>query len=226
MLLHLQLISDSSTTIMSPSLSYSSYITACFLSLAHSATDRSDSYSQVLKSNEGKWGSWTGWVYCNEGQWANTYAFQTMWCSILHICAVCCTQSFVYQHLIPLSQHPILLFCNTDNSIAFNSESNQGLGDDVAGNGVKLICETADNPKEYEYETSAKSSRNKEGWGSWYATNPEACPSGSWLTGFRTSVEGSCGAFCDDTALNCIQVQCSDGTVLKPTDCRGWGGIF
>eukprot|EP01083_Nonionella_stella_P250763 865951_1 len=151
-------------------------ITFVLIDSIHAASDRSDKVGSALTSSEANFvNSWSGWVYCNEGQWANTFNFK--------------------------------------------SESNQGkTGDDTAGNGVRLICERPGSSTEYPYETGSEKK-----WGNWYATNPDSCPQGTWLNGFRTNVEGNQGFWVDDTALNCVEMKCSDGTTLTPTHCNTWG---
>lgn len=50
-------------------------------------------------------------------------------------------------------------------------------------------------------------------WGDWYG--PVKCPSGSFAMGYRQLVEPDVGIH-DNSALNAIQLKCSEGTVLEP----------
>ena len=115
-------------------------------------------------------------------------------------------------------------------SIKFRSESNQYAADDVAGVGVALICENpADTSKLYRYEY--RSYAEPHDWGSWRDMNGAGGCGDGWMVGFRTNVEYhcSCNIFLrpscckDDTALNCVQIKCSNGQILEPADCRIWG---
>jgi hypothetical protein len=57
-------------------------------------------------------------------------------------------------------------------------------------------------------------------WGDWGFA--EFCVYPHYAIGFRTKVEASCGK-CDDTALNAIQLLCSDGQVITSSE-GPWGG--
>jgi len=107
-------------------------------------------------------------------------------------------------------------------SIKFRRESDQGTGaDDVAGVGVALICEDPSDDKLYRYEYRSYAAPHD--WGSWQDLDGAGgCGDGAWMVGFRTNIEGDQG-WLDDTALNCIQIKCSDGTILEAKSCTSWG---
>ena len=104
-------------------------------------------------------------------------------------------------------------------SIDFRVESSQGaLSDDGAGIGVRLTCEYPWSSTEYVYEYRTYSG-DPAGWGDWYGMDGGSCGNG-WAVGYRTNTEtGGCNGDC--TGVNCIQLLCSDGTILTPEDCRG-----
>uniref|UniRef100_UPI00358FA151 vitelline membrane outer layer protein 1 homolog isoform X2 n=1 Tax=Myxine glutinosa TaxID=7769 RepID=UPI00358FA151 len=82
-------------------------------------------------------------------------------------------------------------------------ESNQGVGDDTAVNGITLICTSQGN----RY-INIMSDYGK--WGCW--TLPLWCPYGH-LSAFRLQVKSSQGAG-DDSAVNNIDFKCSHGSML------------
>ena len=53
----------------------------------------------------------------------------------------------------------------------------------------------------------------KTNWGVW--GDQQLCSNRSNVIGYRLKIQEDCGSFCDDTALNAIQLQCADGTLIN-----------
>ena len=85
----------------------------------------------------------------------------------------------------------------------FRVEKSQGSGDDTGGNAVCLKCRNDD----------VCSKQGK--WGDW--SEPQMCPPGSFLSGWRQNVEGDQGSG-DDTALDNVEYRCRDIESWKKTD--------
>ena len=69
-------------------------------------------------------------------------------------------------------------------------------------------------------QVSTIRSRNITNWGNWGPA--EYCASGHYAVGFRSKVQESCGENCDDTAMNGIQLLCSDGKRIS-SSVGPWG---
>ncbi|XP_008854122.1 vitelline membrane outer layer protein 1 homolog [Nannospalax galili] len=90
-------------------------------------------------------------------------------------------------------------------------ESNQGIGDDTALNGIRLHCSRGNvQPLAVESESGK--------WGMW--TTPLWCSDRSFLVAFSLRVEHS--SFLDSTAANNIRFRCSDGLELEGSGLK-WG---
>merc|ERR1712154_457038 len=87
--------------------------------------------------------------------------------------------------------------------------------DDSAANLVGLLCshDSCDMSPSREYSYPGTTS----GW--W---RDVICPCSGFIIAFRQKVEPPQGGG-DDTALNSIQIRCSDGTVLEPSNGGRWG---
>jgi hypothetical protein len=69
-------------------------------------------------------------------------------------------------------------------------------------------------------QVSTIRSRNITNWGNWGPA--EYCASGHYAVGFRSKVQEYCGENCDDTAMNGIQLLCSDGKRIS-SSVGPWG---
>ncbi|XP_046893223.1 vitelline membrane outer layer protein 1 homolog [Hypomesus transpacificus] len=92
-------------------------------------------------------------------------------------------------------------------------EGTQGLGDDTALNGIRLIC-----AKDGDMSTLPTVESHAGFWGDW--SSPRYC-SGGTLISFQLRVEDSQGVG-DDTAANNIKFRCSSNEVLEGNG-HGWG---
>jgi len=79
------------------------------------------------------------------------------------------------------------------------SESDQGAGDNTAGNNLRIICNAV---PERIIEGDGES------FGSWTFGSWQECPKGQVVVGFRTQVQSNQGDG-DDTALNNIDMECA-----------------
>eukprot|EP01084_Bolivina_argentea_P206064 351901_1 len=106
-------------------------------------------------------------------------------------------------------------YCNElqyANSFDFKSQASQGdIGDDTAGNGIRLYCHSPTNNTLSSFETSSQKQ-----WGTWETVG--SCPTGEWFIGFKTRIQSEVN-ISDDTSLNCLRMKCSDGTILAPQNC-------
>ena len=102
------------------------------------------------------------------------------------------------------------------NGFMLRAEKDQGIGDDTGANAVCLKCGKVD-------------TCSKQGsYGDW--SEPQVCPEGSFLSGWRQNVEPyqGWGILKDDTSLNNVEYRCRDsGTwgikqTLK-TKAKEWG---
>lgn len=83
-------------------------------------------------------------------------------------------------------------------------------GDDTAANSVKLYC------------NRYKALPVEQGfWGRW--DNLRSCPRYEHIRGFRIKVEPKISG--DDTAMNSIEMRCTDGTTINPSNGGPWGSF-
>ena len=96
------------------------------------------------------------------------------------------------------------------NGFIFKAEESQGKGDDTGGNGVCLKCAGRD-----VCSTIGD-------WGDW--SEPQICPEGSFITGWRQNVERDQGHG-DDSALDNVEYRCRDILTWEQTEDMKWPAI-
>eukprot|EP01084_Bolivina_argentea_P001315 2428_1 len=112
------------------------------------------------------------------------------------------------------------VYCN-ENQYAYKFEfkhEKEGQWDDTSANGVRLHCKNPVTGSNEAIETTSE-----KYWGNWFDTTPTSCPEGELIIGFKTKVYEVGWGTGDDTSLNCIQMKCSDGTILIPNECGSEG---
>ena len=153
----------------------------------------------TIISDEKTNGVFGGRKFCEQNQWVNRYLY-------------------MINDMIIVEQIHSDLF-----SIKFRRELAQGLADDAAGVGVALMCKDPSNTSTlYRYEY--RDYTGNDNVGNWVNLDGAGDCGDGYMVGFKTNVENQCSFDC--TALNCIQIKCSNGDILEAQDCTTYGAGY